>query len=205
MLEGRRGGIEVDAGQRFVEPRADVAEHDVVARVGAVPLLPKRGGALLDPPAPARQVFLAGDAIGHVGAPVFQQRIQEVLRAQDAGVNVAVGLLDCRDQVADHARLVRRLDQALVERATERGLAAVAVKAGVGVVELRVERLLDAGGQLGVFARFGLIAQQAGGERHDLRVAVVIGGGGDVRRAFWSCRAPSRSGRCPRCRPWLCW
>ena len=99
-LKPTASGSGIDAGQDLVEPGADVAEHDVVARGVAVPLLPERGRALLEPAAPARVVGLGGHAVDDVGPAAGGQAVDQVLGPEDAGVEMAVLRLDHLDELA---------------------------------------------------------------------------------------------------------
>ena len=137
-----------------------------------------------------RLVSLRDHAVGHVGAAVFQQRVEHVFRAEDAGIDVVVGLLHGGDEVGQHAGLVIRFHQPLVKRATERGLAAVVVAGRVGVIELLVESDPDTGGQLGVFPGVVLSAEQSGGQGDDLRVHIVVSGVGDASLGLGLPRRP---------------
>ena len=40
MLEAGRGGVGIDAGERLVKPRRDLAKHNVIARGHSTPILP---------------------------------------------------------------------------------------------------------------------------------------------------------------------
>ena len=184
MLEARGQRVGLDAGKSLVEPCAHVAEHDVVARCTSVPLLPEGGGSLLHPPAPAWPVFLSDHPIGHIGATVIKERVEDVFRAEDAGVDVAVRPLHGSDEIGQHAGLIFRIHQILVERTTQRGLAAVVVEAGGGLIEPLIESGFDACGEFGVFPGVILVAEQPGGECDDPAVHVIIRGVGNGRSGW---------------------
>ena len=95
-----------------------------------VPLLPQGRRSLLNPPTPARQILLRRHLIRHVRAPMIGQRVENILCAENTGVNVAVTIRNFRDEVLHHSCLIFRLDQTLIQRATERNLAAIAVSTG---------------------------------------------------------------------------
>src|ERR1043165_8186993 len=111
VLEAGRRGVGGDAGKVFVQPDDEVAhEHDVVAGVHggvggvAVPEFPDGGRAVGDHVAPAGVVFLACDGVGEVGAAVLGEDALEVWPADEAGADVALGLvLDLVDEAGEDA------------------------------------------------------------------------------------------------------
>ena len=114
MFEPGRGLIGIDARQGFVKPGADVPEHDVIPGIGAVPLFPKRGSALREPPTPARLVGLRNNPIGQIDTIIFEQRIQEIFRAKNSGVDVIATFFDRRNEIADDQGAVGRFNQSLI-------------------------------------------------------------------------------------------
>ena len=92
VFEAGAGRVRAEAGEGAVEPGADVTEHDVVARIGAVPAFPEGGRTLGNSVAPTGDAGLCGDAVSQVGAPGLAEGMQEVLGAQDAAVEVIVML-----------------------------------------------------------------------------------------------------------------
>src|SRR6185436_11626568 len=88
LREAWAGGIGVDAGERAVKPRDDVAHEDVVVRAAVVPLLPERGAARLEPSPPAREIDLRRDLEEEVRASAVGEHGPDVLRAEHARVEV---------------------------------------------------------------------------------------------------------------------
>src|SRR3989442_1504722 len=115
LLEAWRCRIGVDAGEGFEEPGGDVAEHYMVAGIVAVPLLPQCCRALLDPPAPPWLRFLACDRISDVGTPRLRQRVDNVLGAEDSGVDMAAILIHGVHQQRQSLRMNVGIKQALIK------------------------------------------------------------------------------------------
>ena len=184
MLKSGCGKVGIDAGQRLVEPGYNVAVHDVVLRSAAAPTFPQGGRPLFDPVAPARLGLLGHDAISHVRATVFQQGVEQILRAEDAGVDMPVLLLDCGNEVAQYPGLVFRLDESLTKCEIQRGLAAVVVNARFGLVEFGVKGLFDARGQIVVCPGVFGFLQQSGGEGDDPCIYVIVSCVGNSRFGF---------------------
>ena len=119
VLEGRLIGIEIDARQILIEPRADVAESDMILRFVADPIFPKRGRAACDPIAIARRRGLRENAVGEFFMAVIGQHAEKILRAGEADVQMIVVLLHvCREILDDRFLLLGR-GQILENRAAQ--------------------------------------------------------------------------------------
>ena len=81
-------GIGVHTRHPPVEPHERAAEHRMIAEILAVPLLPGRRGALLDPPAEARVVALVHRLVGQLVQAVVAERLEKELRAEYARVEM---------------------------------------------------------------------------------------------------------------------
>src|SRR5579872_1571550 len=176
MPEARRRRVRVDSCQRFDHPGADVAEHDVVARVRAAPALPQRRRALVDPPAPARLRPLRRDPVRQVGPAGVGQRVENVLGAEDSRVDVPVVRLYRPAESVRYGALTLAGHQALVERAAQRGLAAVRVAVVPPIVESCVELPGNLLSKRPVPGLVLLLTEQSGRLRDNKRIAVVVAG-----------------------------
>ena len=114
------------------EPGAKIAEHDVVARSGSIPVFAEGGQAEIDPVGPAGAFPLREEAAGKIGMAVFRKNPRNIFRAEDAEVCAAVVFPAERDQPFERTLPECRFDQLVIQRAAERSkfpsAAAVAVE-----------------------------------------------------------------------------
>ena len=135
-----------------------------------------------EPAAPAWVVGLGGHAVDHVGPAGGGQRIDQVLGAENARVEVAVLRLNHCDELAQDLGSLLRRDEAVVQGAAHRRLGAAGVEAGLGIVELLVEGLPNGRGQVAVLLGVVGLAEQGGGLGDDQGVAIIVAGRGDLLR-----------------------
>ena len=171
-------GLLADAGERAEEPLVDLPKHEVILRrpLTGIPLLGERGGALGYLVAIAGSFVVVEHAEEQLVLSVVGQHAKEVAVAHIAGGQaVAVGV-DVVDEALQHGVLVLAGDAEEQWQGIAR-LTARAIIAGVGMVEMAVERGHHLVAKVLVFLLVGVTTGHTGCLGNELQVVDVVGGG----------------------------
>ena len=147
IAESWMGGIKADSGHRLDKPAADVPEHDVIQRGFSLPIFPKGGGSLLNPPCPAWLFLSRDEMVGEVRSTVLGEHSNHVLRAENAGIDVPLALNILDELLEDSgSKLIRH--EVKVEWHALSCLAAICIGSGLTIQPFTIQPILDLLGQM---------------------------------------------------------
>ena len=101
--------IELDTGQRAVEPPVNTPQHDVIVRAVQIPEFRQRGPAAFQQMGPTGVAGLGGEGVSCGRRTVLRERLDQILGAQDTHVEMPLLPLQILENVLEDCRFIRRV------------------------------------------------------------------------------------------------